>query len=186
VTIRPPERLDVVHRDGLLLRRARRSDADAVATAVRESLEHLARWMAWADERSCDPAFQRVRLAEAEAQWDERRGYEYVLVARADEATVLGSMGMMTRLGADTLELGYWVHASCEGRGYVRAAAAAATDAAFGVDGVTTVKICMDAANARSAAIPRSLGFHDDGTVADHPLGCSQCFSRTTPIGPDF
>ncbi len=183
MTIRPPERLAVDHPDGLVLRRARRTDADAVATAVRESLEHLARWMAWADERAGDAAFQRIRLSEAEQQWDERRGYEYVLVALADEHAIRGSMGIMTRLGPGVLELGYWVHAAFEGRGYIRAAAAAATNAAFAVDGTDAVKICLDPANVRSAAIPKALGFADEGVVGDHPLGCSQCFSRTTPLG---
>jgi RimJ/RimL family protein N-acetyltransferase len=182
MSTRPPDRLAVDHPDGLVLRRARRSDADAVATAVRESLDHLARWMAWADERSCDPSFQRVRLAEAEQLWDERRAFEYLLVPLADEQALRASVGIMTRLGAGVLELGYWVHAAYEGRGYIRAAAAAATNAAFGVDGIGVVKICLDPANTRSAAIPQSLGFTDDGMVDDHPLGCGQCYSRTAPL----
>jgi RimJ/RimL family protein N-acetyltransferase len=185
MTTRPPDRLAVDHPDRLVLRRAVRADADAVATAVRESLDHLARWMAWADERSCEPSFQRARLAEAEHLWDERRGYEYLLVPLADEHVVRASVGIMTRLGPGVLELGYWVHAHYEGRGYIRAAVVAATNAALAVDGIAVVKICLDPANTRSAAIPQSLGFTDDGIVDDHPLGSGQCFNRTTPLSAD-
>ncbi len=169
------------HPDGMLLRRAGHDDGRGTAAAVRASLGHLARWMAWADERACDTGVQRTRLLECERLWDEGTSFEYVLVPLADETNVRGSLGMMTRLGPGTIELGYWVHVDDEGKGYVRASVVALTNAALELELVEAVKICLEPANTRSQAIPRTLGFTCDGMMTDHPLGCSECWTRTTP-----
>ena len=55
-----PERIELP--DGVYLRPFRVDDADAVAKAVSESLEHLRPWMPWAAAEAADPAFQRERL----------------------------------------------------------------------------------------------------------------------------
>ena len=154
-----PEHVALVHADGIALRRARVADADALARAVRESREHLLPWMPWAaSEDSCDPAFQATRLREGEEAW--RRGDEFnFLLVDATAQRVLGACGLMTRRGPRTLEIGYWSHVECAGRGHARVAAGALTAIARGVPGVDELFIICDAANARSAAIPRALGY---------------------------
>jgi RimJ/RimL family protein N-acetyltransferase len=157
----PPETLVVDHADGLVLERARLDDADAIARAVGESLEHLARWMPWAVAGTADdPQFQAERLRTVEAAWEDEVEFSYLLRRATDAGAgraVLGAMGLMTRRGPLTLEIGYWVHAAVARRGYARAAAAALTDAALAL--VPSVFIYCDAANRASAAIPRALGY---------------------------
>lgn len=152
----PPARIDLG--DGTCLRFLTLDDADAVARAVGESLEHLRPWMPWAGEQSADPAFQRERIAklpDAAARGEE---WQYGLFA-AEAGGFIGSFGMMTRRGPGTIELGYWLHARAVGRGYATAAAGALTDVARAMPGVRRVLIYCDEANAPSAAVARRLGY---------------------------
>ena len=65
----------------------------------------------------------------------------------------------MTRRGPGTIEIGYFLHPSAVGHGYATRATAALTEAGRRLRGVHHVLIFCDAANVRSAAIPRRLGY---------------------------
>lgn len=154
-----PEHIPLQHPDGVALRRVRVADAEALARAVSESRDHLLPWMPWAaDAASCYPAFQAERLRTAEATWRSGDEFNFVLVG-AVPGQVLGAFGLMTRRGPNTLEIGYWTHVDCGGRGYARLAAGALTGIARRVPGTDEVFIICDEANTRSAAIPRALGY---------------------------
>lgn len=131
--------------------------AEAVATAVRESMEHLRRFMPWADDRSTDPAFQRERIAGLAAKWTAGESYDWFLIDAT--GSLRGGFGLMARRGAGTLEIGYWLHPDAVGRGFATAAAGELTDVALARPGITTVLIYCDVANVRSCAIPRRLGY---------------------------
>lgn len=154
-----PERIPLDQLAPLVLCRARAVHAESVARAVRESLAHLRPWMPWAaGEDSADPEFQRRRLLEVESAWDRGDEFGFVLTAAtADE--VFGAFGLMTRRGPGVLEIGYWVHADVGGRGVATSAARALTRVALAESDVDCVAIVCDAANVRSAAIPRALGY---------------------------
>jgi RimJ/RimL family protein N-acetyltransferase len=144
--------------DGSKLRFHTPDDADAVARAVRESLEHLRPWMPWADEQSAKPAFQVERIRKMPELARRQEEWQYGLFA-ADESRVLGSFGLMTRRGPGTIEIGYWVHVDAIGHGHATRATRRLAEHALSLDGVRQVVICCDEANERSAAIPRRLGF---------------------------
>jgi RimJ/RimL family protein N-acetyltransferase len=154
---RPPSRIDL--HDGTILRQFTVDDADALARAVAESLEHLRPWMPWAaDEESADPKFQRARLARLAELSARHEEWQYGLFTAATPE-VRGSFGLMTRRGPGTIEIGYFLHPEAAGRGHATRATAALTEAGRRVRGVERVLIFCDAANVRSAAIPRRLGF---------------------------
>ena len=154
-----PDVIDLGVADGIGLRRARPFYAGALVQCVAQSREHLRPWMPWASaEESYDVNWQRARLAKLEAAWDAGEEFQYVVVDQYD-TRVLGGCGLMTGRGAGTLEIGYFIHVDFAGRGYARAAAKALTDVACAVATVERVYICCDVANARSAAIPRALGY---------------------------
>jgi RimJ/RimL family protein N-acetyltransferase len=144
--------------DGTLLRFFVVADADAVALAVGESLEHLEPWMPWADKQSATPSFQRDRIRRQPDLAARGEEWQYGLFPE-DERKLLGSFGLMTRRGPGTIEIGYWIHVDAVRRGHATRAVAALTDIAFAVDGIETVLICCDEANVASAAIPKKLGF---------------------------
>ena len=65
----------------------------------------------------------------------------------------------MARKWPATIEIGYWVHVDQHRPRLATRASRALTNAALGLDGITTVCIRCDEANVRSAAVPRGLGF---------------------------
>src|SRR5581483_7078206 len=67
--------------------------------------------------------------------------------------------------GDGAFEIGYWIRADLAGRGLATEATAALTRAAFERCGVDRVEIRVDPANAASLAIPRKLGFVEEGTL---------------------
>jgi RimJ/RimL family protein N-acetyltransferase len=156
MTTAPPTRLKLG--DDVMLRLLRVSDARAVAHAVRESLEHLTPWMPWANEESTRESFQRQRLRGARHKAAMGDEWQYGLFP-LDESSLVGAFGLMARKWPATIEIGYWVHVDRIGHGLATRASRALTNAALGLDGITTVCIRCDEANLRSAAVPRGLGF---------------------------
>jgi RimJ/RimL family protein N-acetyltransferase len=156
VTASPPARVDL---DGdVYLRWATVDDADPIARAVGESLDHLKPWMPWADAQSADGEFQRGRLRNQPQQRERGEEWQYGLFATSDDA-FLGSIGLMTRRGPGTLEIGYWLHVDAGGRGLATTAARALTAIGLRVDGIDKMIVACDEANVRSAAIPKRLGY---------------------------
>src|SRR5205807_1340003 len=84
-----PDRVEL--EDGGHLRFFVVDDAEAVARAVFENLEHLRPWMPWADAQSAEPAFQRDRLRKLPALAERGEEWQYGLFA--PDESVLGSFG---------------------------------------------------------------------------------------------
>ncbi|HET9719597.1 MAG TPA: GNAT family N-acetyltransferase [Solirubrobacteraceae bacterium] len=142
--------------DGLVLRRWRPEDAEALAEAVRTSAEHLRPWMPWVAHEPLSVA-ERAKLIRSWER-DRRRGGDVVLGIFLG-GQVAGGCGLHRRLGPGGLEIGYWTHAGFVRRGLATLASALLTDAAFARPEINRVQIRHDKANARSGAVPRRLGF---------------------------
>lgn len=149
---RLPERIEG---RGVVLKRWRESDAEALATAVTESAEHLRPWVAWMANEPLSVGQRRAMLAKREQEWLDGGDVALAVIA---EGHIAGGSGLH-RLGPGTLEIGYWIHPSFLRRGLATAASALLTDAAFGVTGIDHVEIHHDKANVASAGVPRRLGF---------------------------
>jgi len=154
--VAPPERIDLD--DDVVLRWVTVDDADVIARAVGESLDHLKQWMPWADATSADVAFQRGRLRDQLQQRKRGEEWQYGFF-RAGADAFLGSMGMMTRRGPGTLEIGYWLHVDAEHHGLVTRGARALTEIGLNLVGIDHMIIVCDEANVRSAAVPQRLGY---------------------------
>ena len=156
-----PERIEG---EGLVLRRWRPSDAEALACAVAESVDHLRPWMAWVAAEPQTVEQRRELFARWEQEWSE--GGDSVFAILVDDR-VAGGCGLHRRRGPHALEVGYWVHPAFLRRGIATKAARLLTDAAFSVPGITCVEIHHDKANAASAHVPRRLGFRFVGESPD-------------------
>jgi RimJ/RimL family protein N-acetyltransferase len=154
------------------LRRFTVDDATVVAAAVRESLEHLAPWMPWADERSGTIAFQRQRLPEVVKGYDDPRGDWQYAICDADGALV-GSCGLVVR-DDGRLEIGYWVHVDHIRQGHAGRAAAMLTQLWRDARDEPRVEVRCDEANTPSAAIPRRLGYELEAVVDEPPATPSE------------
>lgn len=162
--MRLPER---VEGDGVLLRRWRIDDSNALEQAIDESAEHLRPWMPWMARSPMPPEQRRAMLAEWEREWLDGGDVRFAVFV---EDQVAGSCGLHRRRGPDVLEIGYWIHPAFLRRGLATTAARLLTDAAFTVPGIARVEIRHDKANVASEGVPRRLGYEFAGEQAsDQP-----------------
>lgn len=157
----PPE---VLHAGQLTLRRAVVGDADNLAYAIGDSLEHLRPWLPWATPEAATSTAQRDRLNRS--TWGPDN-YGYLMLA--DSSVIVGGCGLHRRIGPAGLEIGYWVHVAHVRRGYATAAASALTRTALAVPGVERVEVHCDQANVASAAVPARLNYRLD-RIEEHPI----------------
>ena len=141
-------------------------DVDAMSRAIAESLDHIQPWMPWAAAEPL-PRADRVRLvAEFTRQWEAGESFVYGIFVGD---LPIGGTGLHPRVGADGMEIGYWVHPEWTGRGIATAAAGALTEVAFALPGIRRVEIHHDKANVASRRIPEKLGFTLVAEVPDPP-----------------
>lgn len=154
----PPEHL----RNGAVdLRRWQPDDAELAWQLVRASLDHLRPWLPWATDgySLADSADYLRRCADG---WADGSQFQYLILDQGEPA---GSAGLMARIGAGGLEIGYWVHVAHIGRGVATAASAALTEAGLALPGIDRVEIHHDVGNLASGRVPAKLGYTDTGTA---------------------
>ncbi len=155
---------DELRGERVIVRPYREEDAAALQHAVVESREHVRPWLPFADHhQTVDES--RDWILHCKAKWLLR---EDMVTSLWDAATgdFVGGSGLHPRnWDIGSFEIGYWVRASAEGRGYITEAAKLQTDYAFAHLGANRVMIRCDARNIRSAAVPRRLGFIEEGRL---------------------
>jgi len=176
----------------LVIRCLEPKDFNLLKIAVEQSLEHLIPWMPWA-RREPMGIQDRIKLLRTwRGNFDLGLDFGYGIF-NPSEDTVLGCTGLHTRLGSDAREIGYWIHKDHTNQGYATEASAALTKVAFEIDQVKRVEIHCAPDNARSAAVPRKLGFvheatlHNRGIDADGNLRDSMIwtlFAEGYPTSP--
>lgn len=168
---------DELRGERVVVRPYRESDAADLRAAVEESREHVRPWLPFADDhKTLDES--RDWIIRCAARWLLREDF---IVGLWDAASgeFVGGSGLHPRdWQVPSFEIGYWLRASAQGKGYMHEAAQLLTDYAFASLNAQRVLIRCDARNVRSAAVAERLGFvregrlrHDsianDGTVRD-------------------
>jgi ribosomal-protein-serine acetyltransferase len=149
----------------LTLAALRESDADELAAAVRENLEHIGPWMIWAVK---DYGLEHAReFIERNLDVDAKAQSFGLFV----DGSIAGCIGFVPRDEHDMAEIGYWIAHDLQGKGIVSRAVRALIDHAFMDLGVTIVEIRAAALNLRSRAIAEKFKFELVERVKDgHPL----------------
>ncbi len=142
------------------LLRWRPDDVDVLDRVISESLDHLVPWMPWAAEHNRKQTAEF--LARSRQEWKTGQAYNYAITS---DGTVIGGCGLMRRIGAGGLEIGYWLHPGWTGQGLATMAAAALVHQAFRLKGIDRIEIHHDEANTASGAVARRLGFTEAGRV---------------------
>jgi RimJ/RimL family protein N-acetyltransferase len=114
--------------------------------------------MPWAADYSRQAAAEF--LAKTARDWADGSEYNYAIMS---EGALAGVCGLMARIGAGGLEIGYWVSRDYTRRGLATAAAEALIGEAFRLPWVERVEIVTDELNVASAGVPRKLGFAEAG-----------------------
>ncbi|WP_225986926.1 GNAT family N-acetyltransferase [Streptomyces spectabilis] len=138
-----------------VLRRWRgRSDFAPAFKLIEESADHLRPWEPWVEGHGEEST--REFLTKAEAKWASGDVYNYAI---AEDGTPIGMCQSSRGPTPQGRRLGYWLHPAATGRGIATRAAAAVVTEMFALPDVEYLEIVHDSANARSAAVPRRLGF---------------------------
>ena len=150
---RLPERTETAR---LLLRQLTPADEPAMGASLRDSADHIGPWLPWMANEPISPADRRELMSTWEQEW--RDGGDAIFGIFLEDEHI-GNAGLHRRGTADSLEIGYWLHAGHTGRGYMTEASSALTTLAFTQPGIERVAIHHDRANVASGAVPRRLGF---------------------------
>jgi RimJ/RimL family protein N-acetyltransferase len=144
-------------------------DAPLLKTTVETNIDHLLPWMPWAANYPAPLQEQIELLRGFRGNFDLGKDFVYG-VFDPEETRALGGTGLHTRRGETAREIGYWLDKAVTGQGLATELSAALTTVAFEVDRVEWVEIHCAVENAASAAVPRKLGFHHDGTLRRRSL----------------
>lgn len=150
--------VDPIHTPRLFLRSWCPEDADRLKDAIDTSLPELREWMPWAMGEPSPTSLIAERLATMRAKFANGEDWTFAVFSK-DQQRLVGGAGLHPRIGPGGLEIGYWIRTDSTGAGLATETAAALTGAAFEWPGVERVEIRCDPRNAKSAAIPRHLGF---------------------------
>ncbi|MET8956700.1 GNAT family N-acetyltransferase [Streptomyces sp. NPDC004533] len=171
--------------DQVELRRWRVSDIETLHPVITESLDHLLPWMPWAASHGRKQTEEY--LARCEEQWGSGQGYDYAITSGG---AVIGSCGLMRRIGPGGLEIGYWLHPTWTRKGLATMAAAALVHAGQQLPEIDRIEIHHDEANPASGAVARRLGFTEaervrlpDGPTAPGEAGVRVIWRLHTQIG---
>ena len=145
----------------LTLRVPTAADGPEMAEIINANLEYLGRWLPWAQTPRTSER-QSESMAQAHDRFLRTEDLMYLIVL---EGRIIGSTGIH-RIDWDVPvgDIGYWVAEAEMGHGYVTEAAQAQTELALrpvsaGGLGFERIEIRCDPHNARSAAVPRRLGY---------------------------
>ena len=156
----------VLQGERVLLRPLVDSDAHTLFEAVDQSRSHLAPWMLWA-EAHCSVDDSLLYIRRSQAEWILRGRLPVGIFETATDTFVGGSGLERIDWRVRRFEIGYWLRASAQGRGYVHEAVQLLTTLAFRELAANRVQIRIDPRNGRSERVAQRLGFVFEGTLAE-------------------
>lgn len=143
----------------LELRRWSLDDLDDVMAAIEASIESLQPWMPWAAGGVPSREIEQRAFQTGIANFDADIDWPFSLY-EIDSGACVGGCGLHRTKTPHQVEIGYWIHADHQSRGYATEATSALVDVALtAMDWVEEVRIRMDVANTGSARVPAKLGF---------------------------
>jgi RimJ/RimL family protein N-acetyltransferase len=176
-----PERIE---HPRFVLRCRDEADAPRFREVIDRNLEHLRRFMPWARDEPRPVEELAARIRDAREKF--ARGEEWQLgIFSADESRVLGTIGLHRGAAPGTMEIGFWLCRSAEGRGIATEAARILTDLALTTLGAARVEIRCDTRNERSSAVARRLGYVLEETrdeVHESQPRRAETWVRTQPL----
>ncbi len=144
----------------LVLKRWEPEWASEALAAIEDSLPELKQFMPWATDGYDLPAAQDF-LVKSREGWEEGTQFNYAIFTSVGE--LVGSIGLMTRMGPGVLEIGYWMRSPYAGRGYMTAAVEALTRVALTMPGIERAAIKYDEANIGSGRVAIKAGYVEVG-----------------------
>ena len=158
----------------LLLRCPKPGDAQAIYTAISESLPELRPWMRWAAE---PPDLEKIagHMHAAEVDFRQGKNYRFQVMLKGT-GILVGACGLHEPdWSVPSFEIGYWLRTAYTGQGYMHEAVVGLSTMVFEKLGAHRIQITCNANNTRSAAVARKAGFELEGirrnAARDHLSG---------------
>jgi ribosomal-protein-serine acetyltransferase len=145
------------------LRLLEEADAESLYAVVDANRSYLARWMPWAAGQTRKNTLEFIRRSRRELA--DNRGLQMAIVEDGDLVGVIGyhQIDWENR----STSVGYWIAEASQGQGVISRAVHALTEYAFDSCRLNRVEIRAAVDNARSRAIPRRLGFKQEGVLRE-------------------
>ena len=158
----------------VLLKRHSLTDAALMFSYVNRDRARLRRFLPWVDATKT-VADERAYIDLARERWSAAETFDFSLFRHSD-GNYLGNLGIHTIAWAhNRCELGYWILGEFEGQGYMSEAVACVESACF-AHGFNRIEIRCSSNNARSANIPKRLGYHLDGRLRQDTIEDGEYF----------
>jgi ribosomal-protein-serine acetyltransferase len=150
--------------DGVEPRQFERGDAEVLFAAVELNREYLRQWLPWVDEtRSANDI--RLFLSRASAQFEDGLGPNFGIWLDEQLAGAIGCHPIDRP--HRSCSLGYWIAAGYQRKGIITRCCRHLLDCLFEDVGLHRVEIRCGVGNSRSSAIPRRLGFRQEGVLRE-------------------
>ena len=159
-----PEPAYVVRTTRLELRCYERADVAVVHPVILANQDALLPWMPWIQHEPMSLEERGELLRLFRGRFDRGEDFIYGVFER-DGGAYVGGCGLHPRVGARVLEIGYWIAEDRWGRGLGTEVAAALTRVGFERMEADRMEIRIVPRNERSLAIPRKLGYTEEGTL---------------------
>ncbi len=135
---------------------------DELFTVVNANREHLARWLPWPDITK-HPDDTRAFIRRALEQFAHHDGFRAGIWF---ENRMVGGIGLhQINWNSRKTEIGYWLSENAQGKGIMTRSCRALVDYLFSELRLNRVEIRCATGNERSRAIPRRLGFKEEGIL---------------------
>ena len=139
-------------------------DAQALFDLTDQNREHLRQWLIWVDNIETISDARRY-IRSSLGQLVDDNGFQTGIWYRGTLSGIIGYQSVDWVHRSTTL--GYWVGASCQGKGLVTKACSALVDWAFREWRLNRVEIRCATGNDRSRAMPERLGFTQEGSLRE-------------------
>ena len=141
------------------LRRLEESDADELYRLIDANRAYLAPWLPWAEAQTHEGTVEFIRMIRRQEASND--GFQAALTFDGRIVGMIGFHGVNWPHGSTTI--GYWLDERHQGRGLMTRAVRQLVDHAFRVWDLHRVEIQAALDNHRSRAIPKRLGFREEG-----------------------
>lgn len=159
-----PEPAYAIRTDRMVLRCYERDDVERVHREVLKNIEPLRPWMPWIEHEPMSLDERASLLRRFRGRFDVGEDFIYGIFEPTG-TRLLGGCGLHPRVGPRSLEIGYWIVRDRWGEGLATEVAAALTRVGFERMGAHRMEIRVSPKNKRSLAIPRKLGYREEGLL---------------------
>lgn len=143
-------------------------DAENLVSSLIENQDHLKQWLIWAVEIPSISDYQTKIIPSWLQKFADNNGFE---VGIFFNNTLVGMIGLhYIDWRNKVTELGYWISEAHQGKGIMTTTVRALTDYCFDELQLNRVMIRAAAENIKSCAIPKRLGFIEEGITREAQL----------------